>query len=62
MRFLCKIGIHDFEYVKTERRVAPKRGPFDPTTDEKRTFSISTQICCQCGKIIEYVSEGGYDL
>lgn len=45
--FLCRIGLHDFEYVKEVQQYY-QRGPFDPQKDRFRT--MEEHICVLCGK------------
>lgn len=44
---------HDWEFVQTRGQVVPKRGPFDPTPEHRRTILVWKYICCQCGKTKE---------
>lgn len=49
MKNWCWIA-HDWEFVTPTFDVLPKRGPFDPTSDSKRTVKYYNWVCCQCGQ------------
>jgi len=40
---------HDWIYLGINPAVYGKRGPFDPRTDEERTYMAKTYVFSQCG-------------
>jgi hypothetical protein len=53
----CRLGLHDFIQCGIEEIKHEKRGPFDPRSDEARTFRIDMEICARCGKKREWTSK-----
>jgi ABC-type transporter lipoprotein component MlaA len=47
---LCRIGLHDYEFVQSVNIVLPRRGPFDPRDDAQRTVERLEYVCVRCGK------------
>lgn len=56
----CRMGhwFHDWIFAGEVTITSPKRGPFDPRSDEERTETRQGYVCSQCGakklKEIEY--------
>ena len=47
--FLCRIGLHVYMFKEDRDVVEPKRGPFDPRSEEGRTYKESFDVCVCCG-------------
>lgn len=45
---------HDYICCGREEVIYPKRGPFDPRSEEARTYSVEMEVCAKCGKKREY--------
>lgn len=46
---------HDWIQCGREEIIWDKRGPFDPRSDEQRTYNREMEVCAKCGKKREYV-------
>lgn len=49
--FLCRTGLwHSWLFTGHEDILYPKAGPYDPRTDEQRTYRRDMQVCVNCGE------------